>query len=350
MGGHFQDYVSFGGVATVALGSLCYWMSGRSGKKAQELEAVPRLQGLAELRTLLKAKEIGEGLVASVSGRVCSDKPLKCENVPDQGVIHRSITREVFMKKNDKGEWKRDNSTITDFTRETQWHLGDSSSVKLDVRDGKSASGLKLKSVFVGFESDGNDAVDSVANLIKVGADLWNGVKKIGTEKTEGILPLGTTVTCVGEVSKTSNAASSSSFVVQRPMKGPFYITTQSLPELVHSLSLTSKRWWFLGIGFTCVGSYFIVKKLYTKILQDWRMKQFRREILRKREEDPSVRPSEGGDEVDVDKVCIVCMEAKYDTVFINCGHMCCCANCAAKVKRCPICRQVSKYKRVYQA
>jgi hypothetical protein len=36
---------------------------------------------------------------------------------------------------------------------------------------------------------------------------------------------------------------------------------------------------------------------------------------------------------------CSICMDAKKDTVFIQCGHFCSCSSCATKLDKCPICR-----------
>jgi len=38
-------------------------------------------------------------------------------------------------------------------------------------------------------------------------------------------------------------------------------------------------------------------------------------------------------------KICIVCSDIEKDTVFIPCGHLCCCNKCATPLKKCPICR-----------
>lgn len=37
---------------------------------------------------------------------------------------------------------------------------------------------------------------------------------------------------------------------------------------------------------------------------------------------------------------CLVCSDAKRDTVFKPCGHVCCCEACASRVKKCLICRE----------
>ncbi|KAG6459755.1 hypothetical protein O3G_MSEX011597, partial [Manduca sexta] len=36
---------------------------------------------------------------------------------------------------------------------------------------------------------------------------------------------------------------------------------------------------------------------------------------------------------------CLVCSDAKRDTLFRPCGHICCCNVCAARVKKCLVCR-----------
>ncbi|XP_074654842.1 E3 ubiquitin-protein ligase LRSAM1-like [Tubulanus polymorphus] len=38
---------------------------------------------------------------------------------------------------------------------------------------------------------------------------------------------------------------------------------------------------------------------------------------------------------------CVICMENESNVVFLMCGHVCCCAECAEPVKQCPLCRTV---------
>lgn len=40
-------------------------------------------------------------------------------------------------------------------------------------------------------------------------------------------------------------------------------------------------------------------------------------------------------------KECVICFDADWDTVFADCGHLCCCNKCAAAVTSCPICKAV---------
>ena len=42
------------------------------------------------------------------------------------------------------------------------------------------------------------------------------------------------------------------------------------------------------------------------------------------------------------EKKCVICMDAKIDTVCVPCGHRCLCVECSdliMKQKKCPICR-----------
>lgn len=41
----------------------------------------------------------------------------------------------------------------------------------------------------------------------------------------------------------------------------------------------------------------------------------------------------------EVSKECVICMNAPSSTVFVPCGHFCCCGECCASLKDCCICR-----------
>jgi len=40
---------------------------------------------------------------------------------------------------------------------------------------------------------------------------------------------------------------------------------------------------------------------------------------------------------------CKICMDNTVCISFLPCGHLCCCAECAPAMVRCPICRQIIK-------
>ncbi|XP_061427539.1 E3 ubiquitin-protein ligase LRSAM1 [Lethenteron reissneri] len=49
----------------------------------------------------------------------------------------------------------------------------------------------------------------------------------------------------------------------------------------------------------------------------------------------PPLSPSPWAEQAE----CVVCMERKPETVFLTCGHVCCCAACGALLTSCPLCR-----------
>lgn len=46
--------------------------------------------------------------------------------------------------------------------------------------------------------------------------------------------------------------------------------------------------------------------------------------------------------------ICTVCMDKPRDYIFINCGHMCICGDCAPKLAKCTICQLPGKAIKVY--
>lgn len=51
------------------------------------------------------------------------------------------------------------------------------------------------------------------------------------------------------------------------------------------------------------------------------------------------------------ENTCVVCMDAPFETVFLECGHLACCTNCSQKLKLCPICRNaISRVVPIFRA
>ena len=42
---------------------------------------------------------------------------------------------------------------------------------------------------------------------------------------------------------------------------------------------------------------------------------------------------------------CVICLETVPDVIFLPCGHVCGCQNCAEPLKECPLCRQEIAFK-----
>jgi len=52
-----------------------------------------------------------------------------------------------------------------------------------------------------------------------------------------------------------------------------------------------------------------------------------------------TANPSSPPPMLDTNNQCVVCMDAPFETVFLECGHLACCSKCSEKLQFCPICR-----------
>uniref|UniRef100_H2Z945 RING-type domain-containing protein n=1 Tax=Ciona savignyi TaxID=51511 RepID=H2Z945_CIOSA len=43
--------------------------------------------------------------------------------------------------------------------------------------------------------------------------------------------------------------------------------------------------------------------------------------------------------ELQEERKCKICLDRVSNIVFVPCGHLCCCSECADGMKKCPICR-----------
>ena len=50
--------------------------------------------------------------------------------------------------------------------------------------------------------------------------------------------------------------------------------------------------------------------------------------------------------------LCVICMDKPQETIFLECGHMCCCRECAERIMpECPVCREpILRIVNVFQA
>lgn len=48
-------------------------------------------------------------------------------------------------------------------------------------------------------------------------------------------------------------------------------------------------------------------------------------------------------------RLCLICCDAEFNTVFLPCGHVNSCAKCALSLRKCPVCQcNVKQIKRIY--
>ena len=68
-------------------------------------------------------------------------------------------------------------------------------------------------------------------------------------------------------------------------------------------------------------------------------------ELIRQRKEEEIAKRMASKDV----SLCVVCCEGKLEVLFRPCNHLCCCCECAGKMKECPICRgQIGTKEKVF--
>eukprot|EP00798_Chlamydomonas_sp_ICE-L_P017651 gene17651-23996_t len=281
----FIDVMSVCGLcllAASALLSLPAWYHGRTVKELEKAFPVNQLRDLEHLDKILP-------IIVAARGIVGCDDPKRCELSDSRAVIYE-ITEEEIWRKDGDGRNDYDKPIkIRQATELCEWHLEDGSS-QLRIEDASSARGvssvMQRKQVYTPLK------FSIAGNIVRfLSSSTWK-MAKAGVRKTERYLPVGSTITVIGEVShnplhglqSTLQSASSRAprsmllsnlrdvnlsdtraclastaaaaivaaeaaplascpFVLRRPSQGPFYITSLTLDQLHGSMSRVSKRY-----------------------------------------------------------------------------------------------------------
>ncbi len=196
----------------------------------------------------------------------------------------------------------------------------------------------------------------------------------MGTQKTEKYIPVGTVLTVVGELAKSSVTPGgfpalkgpASRLVLRKPLEGPFLATSRSLPQLKDDIALLSRRLHFWAAALGAVGAALVLVKLGRRAWRDWAVRRslqrLRKQIAERRRqlaeqgggaaggaEGGGVEGGEAEAEGEEPSVCTVCLEGRLEVVWVPCGHMCLCQRCMGSVDRCPLCRSGGKAIKVYR-
>lgn len=365
------------------------------------LVAAGRLLGVRERRLkkvacrpgrLADTKALGMKLPAVVAarGRVCCSKPLRLAEssgaLGEQaaaGCLLRTSVENFYMKSGLGGQWERESVVLADHTAEAAWWLWDFSGMRLPVVGARKADWVELDKVHEAFDPVGSD-------VVKHSLDYLRGLKLLGTRTQKHMLRVGEEVTVVGELAwddraKLGNGAGGGGgapaggeasqrgadwdgwkgnperLVLRKPTTSgslPFIITKKPFEELIQELGFWARRCTWLGLGLGGAGLALFSFHVFRAVQRARREALFRRRMF-----EAHKRLAEGGGEeeggrdrgaVDLGagvegaggypELCVVCLEKPYDTVFLRCGHLCCCSACVGRVKnKCPICRTWSK-------
>lgn len=328
--------IPWGGLSC-CLGAAALYVLGRSsGRDAEILKTVTRVNQLKELAQFLDAGCILP-LVVTISGRVGSETPITCEFSGLRGVIVEETAEQHFLKHNDAGSWIQDSALMLSMSKEVPWYLDDGTG-RVYVVGARNASGFVLPVGSEVFEESGR-------SLVRGTLDYLQGLKMLGVKRIERVLPTGSSLTVVGEAVKDDVGT----IRIQRPHKGPFYVSPRAIDQLIANLGKWARWYKYASMGLTAFGFYLIAKRTFQYIMERRRRWELQKRVLaaaakRSGQENQDV-DEEADNETDGAKrvmpdICVICLEQEYNAVFVPCGHMCCCITCSSHLTNCPLCRQ----------
>ncbi|KAL1539799.1 Subtilisin-like protease 1 [Salvia divinorum] len=333
--------IPVGGITCCLSAAAVYLLGRSSGRDADVLKSVTRVNHLKDLAQLLDAASKVLPLVVSVSGRVGSETPINCEYSGLRGVIVEQTAEQHFLKHNDAGSWIQDSALMLSMCKEVPWYLDDGTS-RVHVVGGRGATGLVLTVGSEVFEESGR-------SLVRGTLDYLQGLKMLGVKRIERVLPTGTPLTIVGEAVKDDIG----SVRIQRPHKGPFYVSDKTIDQLIANLGKWSRLYKFASLGLSLFGVYLVAKHAFQFIMERRRHWEMRKRVLaaaakkaagQEEGADLNGKAESGSDNTNKDRLmpdlCVICLEQEYNSVFVPCGHMCCCMSCSSHLTNCPLCRR----------
>ncbi|XP_026445078.1 E3 ubiquitin-protein ligase SP1-like isoform X1 [Papaver somniferum] len=330
--------VPWGGLSCCLSAAALYLLGKSSGKDAEVLRSVTKVSQLKDLAQLLETACKVLPLVVTISGRVSSDTPITCEYSGLRGVIVEETAEQHFLKHNDAGSWIQDSALMLSMSKEVPWYVDDGTG-RVFVVGARGATGLTLTVASEVFEESGR-------SLARGTLDYLQGLKMLGVKRIERVLPTGTSLTVVGEAVKDDIGA----IRIQRPSKGPFYVSPKSIDQLIANLGNWARVYKYASMGFTVFGVYLLAKHAIQYIMQRRRRWDLQKRVLaaaaaQRLQQDNE--DSNGKTETETSKkdrlmpdLCVICLEQEYNAVFVPCGHMCCCTTCSSHLTSCPLCRR----------
>ncbi|XP_073300296.1 E3 ubiquitin-protein ligase SP1 isoform X1 [Primulina huaijiensis] len=331
--------VPVGGISCCLSAAALYLLGRSSGRDADVLKSVIRVDQLKDLAQILDAANKVLPLVVAASGRVGSDTPINCEYSGLRGVIVEQTAEQHFLKHNDAGSWIQDSALMLSMCKEVPWYLDDTTA-RVHIVGARGATGLVLTVGSDVFEESGR-------SLVRGTLEYLQGLKMLGVKRIERLLPTGTPLTVVGEAVKDDIGA----IRIQRPHKGPFYVSDKPIDQLIANLGKWSRWYKCASLGLTVFGVYLIAKHAFQYFMERRRHWEMRKRVLAaaakragKEEEGVNGKVENISDATKKDKMmpdlCVICLEQEYNAVFIPCGHMCCCMACSSHLTNCPLCRR----------
>ncbi|KAL3644845.1 Subtilisin-like protease 1 [Castilleja foliolosa] len=326
--------IPVGGITCCLSAAALYLLSRSSGRDADVLKSVTRVNQLKDLGSkdfaqLLDAASKVLPFVVAVSGRVGSETPISCEYSGIRGVIVEQTAEKHFLKHDagswiqkhflkhfGAGSWVQDSALILSTCKEVPWYLDDDTG-RVDVVGARGATGLILTVGTEVFEESGR-------SLVRRPLDYFQGIKMLGVKRIERVLPTGSLLTVIGQAVKDDIG----SVRIQRPHKGPFYFTDKTIDQLFANLGKWSRLYKFASMGFAVCGVYLLAKHAIQFIMERKLHCEMRKRVLaaaaaKKAGQDQGGLngQAENGPDTNKDKMmpdlCVICLEQDYNAVFV---------------------------------
>ncbi|CAD6222801.1 unnamed protein product [Miscanthus lutarioriparius] len=287
--------IPWGGVGCYLSAAALYLLGRSSGRDAEVLRSVARAGSMKDLAAILDTASKVLPLVVAVSGRVGSDTPLICQQSGMRGVIVEETAEQHFLEA--QRCWILDSRFCSD-----------------------AFSGLILTVASEVFEESGR-------TLVRGTLDYLQGLKMLGVKRTERVLPTGTSLTVVGEAIKDDVGT----IRIQRPHKGPFYVSPKSIDQLILNLGKWAKLYRLASMGFATFGVFLLAKRAIQHFLERKRRHELQKRVLnaaaqrQAREAEGSngssdTEPNSKKDQLVLD-ICVICLEQEYNAVFVPLPH-----------------------------
>ncbi|KAF3697273.1 Mitochondrial ubiquitin ligase activator of NFKB 1 [Channa argus] len=274
-----------------------------------------------------------EGVVRSVKETLSSQFVDNCK-----GVIERLTLKEEKMVWNRTTHiWNSTEKVIHQRTNTVPFALGahdEAITATVRVIRPLDAGELDLETTYENF----HPTVQSLSNVI---GHFISGERPKGIHETEEMLRLGESVTGVGELVLDNNLIK-----LQPPKQGfQYFLTRLDYDSLLRKQGNSVRLWKILTLVFgitACTTLIFILWKRYEhrkqsrkerSMLEEFKEQQKKR-LRELNIEESSVSPTN----------CTVCLSRERSYVFLECGHVCACAQCYEALpgpKKCPICRAI---------
>ncbi|KAJ4755306.1 E3 Ubiquitin ligase family protein [Rhynchospora pubera] len=331
--------IPWGGIGCCLSAAALYVLGRSSGRDADVLKSITKVGQIKDLAFILDTASKVLPLIVTISGRVGSESPMICEQSGLRGVIVEEIHEQHFLKHNDAGSWIQDSAVMVNKCKDVPWYLDDGTG-RVFIVGARTAAGLVLTIASETFEESGR-------SLVRGTLDYLQGLKMLGVKKTERVLATGTALTVVGEAVKDDIGT----VRIQKPHKGPFYVSPNGIDQLIENLGRWARCYKFASGGLAVAGIFLLARHAFYYFLERKRRHELQKRVQaaaaqrQSREAEAQngsseeLEDSRKKDRLSLD-ICVICLEQEYNTVFVPCGHMCCCIACSSQLSSCPLCRR----------